>query len=304
MSATVSSVPKAATRDTLVPSEQNGLTQEQIASFEENGYLHVPQVIGAEELKILRDSASAIAEIAANDVITNPDYFYTRNPHTSKMTLYRIGYMQAKSEAFLHLLGHPRVLRIAEALQGRNVLCGGGFSMVTKAKGWGAAIPWHVDPANCKVRNGINIGIYLDDADESNGMLWVVPGSHVKKGYDLQELIEQNGFRIPQAIPVPTKAGDLVIHSEDVLHGSPITHSDKPRRVVYFGARTIEEQLARGMDFAWHRAMFRVVTRAIQRRAAAPVGKGETPFELNPTYPECRVTVKPDDFIELRVTGG
>jgi hypothetical protein len=38
-----------------------------------------------------------------------------------------------------------------------------------------------------------------------------------------------------------------VIHSEDVLHGSPITQSDKPRRVVYFGARTIEEQLARGM---------------------------------------------------------
>ena len=115
------------------------------------------------------------------------------------------------------------------------MVAGAGFSMVTKSKSYGAATPWHADPAFCKVRNGINIGIYLDDADESNGMLWVVPGSHKNKEHDLQELVELHGFRIPGAIPVPTHAGDLVIHSEDVLHGSPVTHSHKPRRVVYYG---------------------------------------------------------------------
>ncbi len=296
--------PKAATRSTIIESDHSVLTQAQIASFEENGYLHVPGVVSAEELAILRASAERITAIASNDQITNPDYFYSRPPHLGRAVLFRVGYMQAKTDAFLNLLGHPVILRIAEALQGRNMLCGGGFSMVTKSKGYGAAIPWHVDPAFCKVRNGINIGIYLDGANESNGMLWVVPGSHRRKDYDLQELIEQHGFRLPGAIPVPTQAGDLVIHTEDVLHGSPVTHSDAPRRVVYCGVRTIEEQLARGMDFAWHRAIFRVLARAIQMRAASPIGRGETPFQHNPSLPECRVSVAPDDFIELRVTGG
>ncbi|MCX6972547.1 MAG: phytanoyl-CoA dioxygenase family protein [Verrucomicrobia bacterium] len=295
--------PKAASRSTIVESDQALLTPEQIASFEENGYLHVPGVVSAEELAILRADADRITAIPSNDQITNSDYGYIRPPHLGRAVLHRIGYMQTKTDAFLHLLGHPVILRIAEALQGRNMVCGVGFSMVTKSKGYGAAVPWHVDPAFCKVRNGINIGIYLDGANESNGMLWAVPGSHRRKDYDLQELIEKHGFRLPGAIPVPTQAGDLVIHSEDVLHGSPVTHSDEPRRVVYCGVRTIEEQLARGVDFASNRAIFRALTRAIQARATSPIGRGETPFQQNPSFPECRVSVAPDDFIELRVSG-
>jgi len=306
MSAVTPTVEQAnpASRATIIPSEQGGLTPAQIASFEENGYLHVKGVVSREELQTLSAAESKMSAIAAADQITNSDYFYTRNPHDGKMVLYRIGYTQAKSEEFLKLLGHPRILRIAEAIQGRNMICGGGFSMVTKTPGYGAAIPWHIDPAHCKVRHGINIGIYLDDADAENGMLWVVPGSHKRTGFDLQEQIEQHGFRIPGAIPVPTQAGDLVIHNENVLHGSPVTHSQRRRRVIYSGVRTVEEQLARGLNFPWARGVFRVLQRAIQLRAAAEVGRGETPFEHNPTFAECRVAVNPDDFIELRITDG
>jgi len=297
-------MPKTSSRASIVPNERASLEPKSIASFEENGFLHVRGVVSEEELEILRGSATKITEIAANDRIANPDYTYSHLPHIEKPVLYRVDYMQAKAEAFLNLLGHPQILGLAESLQGRNMIAGLTFSMVTKSKGYGAAIPWHSDPAFCKVRNGINIGIYLDDADESNGMLWVVPGSHKKNDYDLQELIEQHGFRLPGAIPVPTKAGDLVIHSEAVLHGSPVTRSDKPRRVVYYGVRTIEEQLARGMDFSHLRAILRVVAHGVVKRAAAASGRGETPFQHNPTYDECRVHVKPDDFIELRVTSG
>ena len=227
--------PKTSSRASIVPSEHASLCEQQIASFESNGFLHVPGVVSDEELETLRASAAKITRIAAHDQITNPDYYYSRLPHLDKPVLHRVDFMQARSDSFLRLLGHPEILGIAESLQGRNMVAGAGFSMVTKSESYGVAVPWHADPAFCKVRNGINIGIYLDDADESNGMLWVVPGSHKNKEHDLQELVELHGFRIPGAIPVPTHAGDLVIHSEDVLHGSPVTHSHKPRRVVYYG---------------------------------------------------------------------
>ena len=62
MNITTANIPKAATRDSLIPSEQNGLTREQIASFEENGFLHVPGVIAPEEVAILQNDAAKITE--------------------------------------------------------------------------------------------------------------------------------------------------------------------------------------------------------------------------------------------------
>jgi hypothetical protein len=71
----------------------------------------------------------------------------------------------------------------------------------------------------------------------------------------------------------------------------------------HFGMVRHHEQLARGVDFASNRAIFRALARAIHTRATSPIGRGETPFQHNPSFPECRVSVAPDDFIELRVSG-
>lgn len=276
------------------------ISPQQIQFFEDNGYVHLSGVIDAQELESLRAAEEELTAPAMQSRLHNADYTYVRDPKTSKMMLSRIDWLHTKGEAFLNLYGHPALLSIAEAIQGRDVIVpGGAFSMVVKSPGYGAAVPWHRDPAFCRTRHGINLGIYLDDATPQNGMLSVVPGSHKIEGIDLQEMIEEYGFDLPGAIPVPTRAGDVVIHSENVLHGSRVVRSQSKRRVIYYGFRTIEEQLARGLDADWVRSKARITQFAIALRAAAK--PHETPFQPNPTSPEYRVELRANEYVELRI---
>jgi hypothetical protein len=121
---------------------------------------------------------------------------------------------------------------------------------------------------------------------------------------DVQELIEEHGFHIPGAIPVPAKAGDIVVHSENVLHGSRVVRAQSTRRVLYYCFRSIEEQLVRGGKYtpSWVRFMIRTAAHAIRARASSENGRGETPYEWK-LSPEYRVTLQPDEFVELLIEG-
>ncbi len=278
----------------------SAISPQQVQFFEDNGYVHLSGVIGAEELESLRAAEDALTAPAMQSRLHNADYSYVRDPKTGKMMLSRIDWLHTKGEAFLKLYGHPVLLGIAEAIFGHDpVAPGGGFSMVVKSPGYGAAVPWHRDPGFCTLRHGINLGVYLDDATPQNGMLSVVPGSHKIEGIDLQEMIEEHGFDLPGAIPVATRAGDVVVHSENVLHGSRVVRSQTKRRVIYYGFRTIEEQLSRGLDADWVRSKARAMQFAIEKRAAS--NAGETPFRSSTMAPEYRVELRPNQYVELRI---
>ena len=98
--------------------------------------------------------------------------------------------------------------------------------MVFKAPGYGPQrLQRHRDPAHCRIdHGGINVGIYLDDADRrKRDALGRTSGSHKKNSTNLQleEEIDAHGFdHFRREFPCPAKAGDLVIHNENVLHGS------------------------------------------------------------------------------------
>jgi ectoine hydroxylase-related dioxygenase (phytanoyl-CoA dioxygenase family) len=277
------------------------LSSDQVASFARDGFLHVRSVIAASELASLRAAADALQRRAAEARIEDGDHLYQPDPDDGRPVLFRINAMQVKDPAYLQLWGHPGLLGIAEALHGPDLLPM-AMAMVVKTPGFGAAVPWHRDPANCRVRHGINLGIYLDDADAENGMLHVVPGSHRRRTFDLPQALERHGFDLPGSIPVPTRAGDVIVHSENVLHGSREVRSRRVRRVIYFGVRTVEEQLAdRGLDLAWIRSTASLMRHAIASRSAASVGRGEAPFDWRPTVTGASVDLPPP--ADLRIHG-
>jgi ectoine hydroxylase-related dioxygenase (phytanoyl-CoA dioxygenase family) len=280
--------------------ENSVLTREQIDSFEENGFLHVKNVIGQKELESLRRAEERVTGPAMKSIIPSGDYTYRRDPKTGKKFLSRIDYIQEKTPEFMKLHGNPALLRIAEAIQGRNVLPG-GIALVVKTPGFGAPVHWHRDPAYCRVRHGINMGVYFDDATEDNGMLYVLPKSHKREDIDLEALIEEHGFNLPGAIPVHAKAGDVVVHSENVLHGSRTVHSTSKRRVFYYGCRTIEEQLARGLNADWVRSVAKIMITAIKLRAESEEGRGETPFQWRPTPSDYIPQLEAGEYVEMRL---
>lgn len=279
------------------------VSPEDVRLFDDNGFLHLKGMLGPDELASLRAFESKVSAPAEASAIPCSHYRYATDPTSGQRVLYRIDAAHLRGGAFLELYGSPALLAIAEAIFGPDFVPM-GLNYVVKRPGYGVSIPWHRDPSGWRSRPGINAGIYLDDATPENGMLYVVPGSHKVATIDLQELIEEHGFNIPGAMPVPAKAGDVVVHSEHLLHGSRVARAQSMRRVLYHCFRSIEEQLSRGGKYTpdWVRFMIRTGAHAIRVRANSDIGRGETPYEwkLSPKY---RVNLQPDEFVEMWIEG-
>ncbi|GGG56971.1 phytanoyl-CoA dioxygenase family protein [Hymenobacter glacieicola] len=71
--------------------------------------------------------------------------------------------------------------------------------------------------------------LHLDDCDETNGALRVVPGSH-QHGVIPNE---QHPTYTPQAVTCPVPAGGLLLMQPLTLHASNRSTSTRPRRVIH-----------------------------------------------------------------------
>ncbi len=186
--------------------------------FHQDGYLHLHGVLDAKELAGLRTAAEQVMAPALRWRMRHADYSYAAADDGAPV-LNRINGLITKGPAFLRVWAHPGMLALARALYGEDCLPV-DMALVIKLPGHGVAVPWHRDPAFCVQQHGMNFGIYLDDADQENGMLHAIPGSHRRRTLDLASALERHGFDLPGARAVPTRAGDVILHSENVLHGS------------------------------------------------------------------------------------
>jgi len=112
----------------------------------------------------------------------------------------------------------------------------------------GSPYPWHQDWVCCwraHTDSLITCFIYLDDADEVNGCLQVVPGSHL--GKPILPFRAGSRFEIDPAYvdrekirPVPLKAGEMIFFDPYLLHYSDLNRGRTPRRAIiytYYPAR-------------------------------------------------------------------
>jgi ectoine hydroxylase-related dioxygenase (phytanoyl-CoA dioxygenase family) len=102
-------------------------------------------------------------------------------------------------------------------------------------KGWG---PWsikdgehHVQPEINVLNQMITFRLHLDDSDEKNGCLKVIPNSHeqgILKQKDIDSLVN-----VKQSYNCVVKAGDVVLMRPHILHSSSKSLHPKHRRVVH-----------------------------------------------------------------------
>ncbi|HIG16930.1 MAG TPA: hypothetical protein EYQ31_06380, partial [Candidatus Handelsmanbacteria bacterium] len=106
-----------------------------------------------------------------------------------------------------------------------------------------AVCHWHQDDAYysqiSQSQTRMSVWVPLQDSDEENGCLWVMPGSHAKglqksqqrrDGYCNKELIPPDDFDFSQAVSVPARAGDVLLFSALLWHSSQGNRSDRLRR--------------------------------------------------------------------------
>ncbi len=144
---------------------------------------------------------------------------------------------------FRTALAHPRLARYLNEILGKGFRVDHHMTLISMTKGaeghlfHGSSGPGF-DPnqyyifQNGKFHNGLTVvGVQLTDVNAGDGGLIVIPGSHkcnfpcppdVRKYLAHQENVRQ----------IVCKAGDAVIFTEAVTHGTIPWTSDKPRRTL------------------------------------------------------------------------
>jgi len=132
---------------------------------------------------------------------------------------------------------------IAEQIVSPNVKC--ATSQLTfKMRGNTKPFGWHQDNGYGELDpyTAISTLTALDDTDESNGCLWLIPGSQKQKQIKVNQTVDQKAkgaevtLTVDEAgsIPMPLKAGETLLFHCWTLHKSEGNLSpDRDRRILF-----------------------------------------------------------------------
>ncbi|WP_158929133.1 phytanoyl-CoA dioxygenase family protein [Acidisphaera sp. S103] len=145
------------------------------------------------------------------------------------------------SEAALRVYGHPALLAVAAAVNGEDFVPF-NEALFIKEPGLGASVAWHQDglthwnsPNWDQGSHGFNFMAQLYGCTPANGV-WVVPGSHKTGKADIRAMAAAAGTeRLPDAVPIVCKPGDVAITNRQAVHGSFANTSPDSRVTVNFG---------------------------------------------------------------------
>jgi ectoine hydroxylase-related dioxygenase (phytanoyl-CoA dioxygenase family) len=145
------------------------------------------------------------------------------------------------SDAALRVYGHPQLLAVASAINGPD-FAPFNEALFIKEPGKGASVAWHQDgvthwdsPTWDQGSHGFNFMAQLYGCTAANGV-WVVPGSHKRGKIDIKAMVaEAASERLPDAVPIIAKPGDVAITNRQSLHGSFANTSKDWRVTVNFG---------------------------------------------------------------------
>ena len=141
------------------------------------------------------------------------------------------------SDACLRVYGHPGLLAAAASINGDDFV---PFTeaIFIKEPGLGASVAWHQDgvthwnsPDWDQGTHGFNMMGQLYGCTAANGV-WVVPGSHKLGKVDIKAWVAEAGTeRLPEAVPIICKPGDVAITNRQAVHGS-FANTSKDWRVT------------------------------------------------------------------------
>jgi ectoine hydroxylase-related dioxygenase (phytanoyl-CoA dioxygenase family) len=201
------------------------------AEYERDGYVLVRNVFDPGEIDDMRD---ALARILENVEGTASD----RNHAWVGGKLAGYHDLHYHDAVFTRMVSHPRLVEVLTELIGPNVQLHHS-KMLVKPPEEGAPFPMHQDyPYFPHERHTmLAASVHLDDTDEENGCLHVVPGSHLLGPLEAEGDAHTVDYPLESGTPCPAKAGDVLFFNYLTIHGSGVNRSDRVRRNVLFQYR-------------------------------------------------------------------
>ncbi|MDA1086950.1 MAG: phytanoyl-CoA dioxygenase family protein [Verrucomicrobia bacterium] len=242
------------------------LSEQQVDEFDGDGFLNAGPVLDEALLARLTEELDRILE-------KGPDGFAEREPQpvlfrdlaaggydgedggSGPTPVWQIVNIWEASPLFEGLIRHPFVVKASSQLTGFDSLQVWHDQVQYKPPLVGGATGWHQDAPlwpSIEPMTPVSAWIPFDDADESNGCMWMVPGSH-KWGNQMDVLGTQHHLKTlaefadvapdfvpPPDAPVrevaavcrPVRRGEVHFHHSLTWHGSPMNRSERPRRAI------------------------------------------------------------------------
>jgi ectoine hydroxylase len=241
------------------PTSPYALNRNQLAQFERDGFITLPDFLPEMVEPLVTEIGKMKQQMAGREeLVTEPDSHELRS----------IFALHQHSDLMDRFSRDRRILDIVNQLLGSDVyLMQSRLNIKPAFKG--KSFSWHSDFETWHVEDGmprmraVTVWLMLDENNEFNGPLYVVPGSH-KKYVSCQGTTELNnhqkslkkqvaGVPEPESInqilkdnglvSIKGKPGTLVIHECNLLHGSPDNISPWTRSVLMFVYNSVENKV-------------------------------------------------------------
>ena len=211
-------------------------------AWERDGCLLLENFFDDEEIAELRSITDEFVE--KTRMVTSSDDVFDLDPSHSadQPCVRRIKTPDAQHDIFRRFARHDRLVEVLSWLLPNGVRLEVG-KINLKPPNADGGIAWHQDYPFSPLTNDDSaaVGIFLDDVDDENGPLLVVPGSHRKpllshhRDGKFVGCVETNNaeFQKSEVRALKGTRGSITIHHCRTLHASGPNRSDKTRRIYF-----------------------------------------------------------------------
>ncbi|MEW6511196.1 MAG: phytanoyl-CoA dioxygenase family protein [Bacteroidota bacterium] len=200
------------------------LSQDQVAFYRTNGYLiGLPPVFSPAQVAEMNAGLEELLKLLR----PGEDSKEIREWHESSRFLYDICMDGTILDYIEDILGPDFYLW--------------GSNFFIKPPHSSSTVGWHQDTYYWPLEPKISATVWIafEDVDERNAAMQVIPGSHIagllkhSRSSDTDSVLtlecERGQFREDAAVSLNLKAGQVSIHDDKLVHGSPANHSDRRR---------------------------------------------------------------------------
>jgi len=217
------------------------LTKAQVEQFKSQGFLRGGRVLSDAQVEVLREELDRI--IRDRDKGGRQPVLLHNMTRKEDAAIWQIVNIWEASEPFKDLVQSKQIAEEASQLIDAKELRVWHDQIQYKPAGVGGVNAWHQDWPYWRILSDpfqVTAWVALDDVDESNGCMSMVPGSHLwgkqidflHQITDFKAMPERlNGYQI-SVKTCPVGKGEVHFHHGLTWHGSHANTSGRPRRAL------------------------------------------------------------------------
>ena len=219
------------------------LSNEQLAFFENNGYLAGVRVLSDAQVNTLREELAELVDPKHPGNSLFYEYHSNESLDASRVLFHALGAWRI-TPGFHDILWHPAFTIPASQLLGGAVRFWHD-QLFCKPAHHGGVVAWHQDYSywtRTEPMAHLTCWIGLDDATRDNGCLQYIPGSHrwrllpppgIAGDMDaIQSVLSDEQKKQFKPVAIELKKGECAFHHPLMLHGSYENATDGPRRAT------------------------------------------------------------------------